>query len=74
MFIWVRLPPGIDCNELLRAAIEAKVAFVPGTSFFVKDPDASTIRLSFVTVPPEKIEVGIARLGRLINERLPPQR
>jgi 2-aminoadipate transaminase len=70
MFIWVRLPPGIDCDELLQAAVREKVAFVPGSSFFVSSAAGNTMRLSFVTVAPEKIEAGVARLGRLIRQRL----
>jgi 2-aminoadipate transaminase len=72
MFIWVHLPPHIDAEELLQHAVKAKVAFVPGSSFYVSNPVASTMRLSFVTVSPEKIEEGVARLGRLIKERLFP--
>jgi 2-aminoadipate transaminase len=71
MFIWVRLPTNIDCDDLLQDAIKEKVAFVPGTSFYVSHPAANTMRLSFVTVSPEKIEEGVARLGRLIRGRLP---
>jgi 2-aminoadipate transaminase len=70
MFVWVKLPAGFDCDELLSEAVEAKVAFVPGSSFYVKDPAINTMRLSFVTVSPDKIEEGIARLGRLVKERL----
>jgi 2-aminoadipate transaminase len=70
MFIWVRLPAGLDSMQLLDAAIAQHVAFVPGAPFFANDPQTNTLRLSFVTVPPEKIEAGIARLGQLIRERL----
>ncbi|KAF1029101.1 MAG: 2-aminoadipate transaminase [Burkholderia plantarii] len=70
MFIWVQLPPSIDSMTLLDAAIARQVAFVPGAPFFADDAQASTLRLSFVTVPPEQIEQGIARLGELLRERL----
>lgn len=70
MFIWVKLPQGFDCDALLTEAIASRVAFVPGRSFFVKNPAINTLRLSFVTVPEDKIEEGVARLGRLIKERL----
>jgi 2-aminoadipate transaminase len=67
MFIWVRLPQHIDTMQLLDKAIaEEKIAFVPGAPFFANDPQHNTMRLSFVTVPKEKIEDGIARLGKLI--------
>jgi 2-aminoadipate transaminase len=70
MFVWVKLPEGFNCDELLNEAVRAKIAFVPGSSFYVKDPAVNTMRLSFVTVPKNKIEEGIARLGRLVKERL----
>ena len=67
MFIWVRLPPQIDTMQLLDKAIAENVAFVPGAPFFANDPENNTMRLSFVTVPKEKIEEGMTRLGRLIT-------
>ncbi|KVE44354.1 aminotransferase-like domain-containing protein [Burkholderia sp. BDU5] len=70
MFIWVKLPEQIDSMQLLDAAVANNVAFVPGAPFFANDPRKNTLRLSFVTVPPEKIEEGVARLGKLLRERL----
>ncbi|HEY8540344.1 MAG TPA: PLP-dependent aminotransferase family protein [Steroidobacteraceae bacterium] len=66
MFIWVKLPEHIDAMALLDKAVVANVAFVPGAPFFANEPQRNTLRLSFVTVPTDKIEEGIARLGRLI--------
>jgi len=74
MFIWLQLPDSIDSNELLAAAIKENVAFVPGGPFYATPASAAessrTLRLSFVTVPAEKIAVGIERLGKLIAARL----
>jgi 2-aminoadipate transaminase len=70
MFIWVHLPSGMNSMALLEKAIERGVAFVPGAPFFASHPEANTLRLSFVTVPPEKIARGIATLGSLIAEEL----
>lgn len=67
MFIWVKLPKGIDSTVLLEKAIAENVAFVPGAPFFANEPQVNTLRLSFVTVPREKIEEGITRLGRIIT-------
>jgi 2-aminoadipate transaminase len=68
MFIWVKLPQHIDSTALLEQAIAANVAFVPGAPFYANEPQANTMRLSFVTVPPARIEEGIARLGALIKK------
>jgi len=70
MFIWVTLPKHINAMELLDEAIKEKVAFVPGAPFYANEPETNTLRLSFVTVPPERIRQGIAILGRLIAARM----
>ncbi|GGY79319.1 PLP-dependent aminotransferase family protein [Pseudoduganella plicata] len=70
MFIWVTLPKHINAMALLDEAIKEKVAFVPGSPFYANEPETNTLRLSFVTVPPERIQHGIAILGKLIKARL----
>ncbi len=74
MFVWLQLPDQIDSSELLAAALEQNVAFVPGAPFYATPATASdarqTMRLSFVTVPAEQIAVGVERLAKLIAERL----
>ena len=70
MFIWVTLPDGIDAMALLDQSLAAKVAFVPGAPFYANNPAKNTLRLSFVTVPPERIREGIAILGKLIAANL----
>ncbi len=72
MFVWVTLPESVDCAKLLEKAIANNIAFVPGAPFFSGTPEHNTMRLSFVTVPPEKIQLGIKRLGELISEELSP--
>ena len=66
MFIWVTLPAHIDAMQLLDQALAARVAFVPGAPFYANAPETNTLRLSFVTVSPERIREGIAILGKLI--------
>ncbi len=70
MFIWVTLPKQIDAMKLLDQAIAAKVAFVPGAPFYANEPETNTLRLSFVTVPPERIREGVAILGKLIAAQM----
>lgn len=64
MFVWARLPGGVDTADLLRTALAHDVAFVPGAPFFAGAPDRSTLRLSFTTNTPAQITEGMARLGR----------
>ncbi|MGI4717449.1 MAG: PLP-dependent aminotransferase family protein [Janthinobacterium lividum] len=70
MFIWVTLPKSIDAMKLLDQSLAARVAFVPGAPFYANEPETNTLRLSFVTVPPERIREGIAILGKLIKDML----
>jgi 2-aminoadipate transaminase len=70
MFIWVTLPAHINSMELLEAAVAQNVAFVPGAPFYANTPVPNTLRLSFVTVPPEQIRFGVEKLGRLIAARM----
>jgi 2-aminoadipate transaminase len=62
MFVWARLPDGHDAQDLLPAAIERDVAFVPGRPFFAGTPDPRALRLSFTTHAPDEIREGLARL------------
>jgi 2-aminoadipate transaminase len=70
LFVWAELPPTIDTNELLVEALQENVAFVPGRSFHPDRSGHNTMRLNFSNVPPDRIEEGIARLGRAIKRRL----
>ena len=71
MFLWVRLPEGMSATELLPRAVERNVAFVPGWAFYASQPDARTLRLSFVTSSVEQINTGIAALAAAIREMQP---
>jgi 2-aminoadipate transaminase len=66
MFVWVTLPEHLDATALLEDALDAGVAFVPGSGFYANAPRVNTMRLSFATVSVEQIETGIERLGRLL--------
>ncbi|WP_369132619.1 PLP-dependent aminotransferase family protein [Modestobacter sp. I12A-02662] len=68
MFVWARLPGNPDTAELLRRALSADVAFVPGAAFYAGTPDRSTLRLSFTTHTPERIGDGLARLARVLRD------
>ena len=71
MFLWVRLPEGMNAIELLPKAVERNVAFVPGWAFYADQPDPRTLRLSFVTPSVDQITIGIAALADAIREALP---
>jgi len=68
MFLWGILPKGMDAAEVLKVAIEKKVAFVPGGSFHPNGGGENTMRLNFSFSSPEIIREGITRLGLLLRE------
>ncbi|MCC8401018.1 PLP-dependent aminotransferase family protein [Paraburkholderia sp. MMS20-SJTN17] len=70
MFIWVNLPAQIDSMKLLEEAVAQNVAFVPGGPFFANEAQHNTLRLSFVTVPPARIDEGVARLAALVRAKI----
>jgi len=67
LFVWMRLPEGIDTTDMLQDAIEHKVAYVPGASSYVDGRGQNTIRLSYSLVTPEKIDEGIRRLAGVVK-------
>ena len=67
MFLWARLPEGMNAIELLPKAVERNVAFVPGRAFYADKADPRTLRLSFVTCSVAQIDIGIAALAEAIR-------
>ncbi len=63
MFLWARLPQGMNAVDLLPYAVAQGVAFVPGAPFYADHGDARTLRLSFVTPSVEEIQRGVAALA-----------
>lgn len=72
LFTWVELSGDIDTTELLKEAAGYKVAFVAGAGFYVGNngEGKNAMRISFGNVTPQKIEIGMERLGSLIKTKL----
>ena len=70
MFLWGVLPENVDAAEVLEAAVERKVAFVPGGAFYPNGGGANTMRLNFSYSSPDTIREGITRLGVTLKEAL----
>ena len=70
LFLWGTLPEEMDAQDVLRKAIEQKVAFVPGQSFFPCGGGQNTMRLNFSYCAPDTIRDGIARLGHVLAEMM----
>ena len=69
MFLWARLPLGMNAVDLLPLAVEQGVAFVPGAPFYADHGDERTLRLSFVTPSVEDIHRGVAALARAMAQQ-----
>ena len=67
MFLWARLPRGMNAVDLLPLAVEHGVAFVPGAPFYAGDSDPRTLRLSFVTPSIDELHQGVAALASAIQ-------
>ncbi|WP_027995887.1 PLP-dependent aminotransferase family protein [Simplicispira psychrophila] len=67
MFLWLRLPEGMDAQSLLPAAVARHVAFVPGAPFYAGAADPRTLRLSYVTASSSEIDTAIAALADAIR-------
>lgn len=72
MFIWLRLPEGIDTAELLPVAVEQEqVAFIPGYAFAHSGAAAANyMRLNFSNCCLSDIHDGIGRLASVIDAAL----
>ena len=73
LFLWVTLPEGLDCLDLIQDAVDNKVAFVPGTAFYADGSGHDALRLTFATCSVDMIEEGSKRLGKVIAERIKQQ-
>lgn len=67
LFVWVNGPDTFDADALLQKAIDADVAFLPGSAFYL-DPATGkhSLRLSYASPPADKIDEGVRRLAALL--------
>ena len=70
LFLFIRFPEGIDSKKLFDKAIEKRVAYVPGTAFFVggKGKDFARINFSYSSI--EQNREGVKRLAELIKSEI----
>jgi 2-aminoadipate transaminase len=65
-FVWLTLPDGLDSKRMLTRAVDAGVAYVPGTGFHTHG-GRRNLRLSFSHPSPTDIRVGVRRLAEVIG-------
>jgi len=71
LFLWVRLPDGMDTERLLPLAVEEGVAYVVGAGFHADGGGRNAMRLNFSFPSEPEIEEGVRRLARLVQRNLP---
>lgn len=71
-FLWLDLPDGVDSNDLLAAAVEHGVTFVPGPDFFPRGGGGrSAARLAFSFASPAQLAAAAGRLATLVSAAPP---
>jgi 2-aminoadipate transaminase len=70
-FIWVTLPDGVDAADLVTAARENLVDYIPGPAFYSDGSGRQSLRLSFSNVSREQIDTGISRLAATVRAAMP---
>lgn len=67
-YVWATVPGHLDTSALLAAAVDRRVAYVPGTAFYPDGRGRDRMRLSFCYPPEERIREGVRRLGELLAD------
>lgn len=69
-FIWISLPEYFDTKQMLSAAVDNGVAYVPGQSCFPDGRGKNSMRLSFSFEDEKNLQEGVCRLSQVIDERM----
>ncbi|WP_133907228.1 PLP-dependent aminotransferase family protein [Actinophytocola oryzae] len=63
LHVWVRLPPGVDDVELADRAARRDVVVEPGRPYFVAEPPAPHLRLTYAAATPADLTEATRRLA-----------
>ncbi len=69
MFLWVTGPRGLDTSAMVQAASQRGVLYVPGEDFFPLGEEKNSLRLSFSTSSPQRIEEGVRILADVCRQQ-----
>ena len=72
LFTWLTFPTGFDAAQFMAEQLlpQAKVAYVPGATFFPVTQEHHHARVSFSGIPDERLVGGITRMGQLLQAAL----
>ena len=68
--LWVELPVGVGAEALCSRMLEKNVILTPGSQYDISGEENRHIRLSFLNLSDDKIEVGLKRIGDMIRAML----
>jgi len=66
-YFWVKMPQGVDEQELFKKAVGQGVVFVLGSVFHPQAQKNGYIRISYCNNPENEIEDGIKILGETMK-------
>lgn len=66
--LWVRMPDGVDVEQLARDAYVRGLVIAPGTEWFPAEPSGSYIRLNYSGTDPERFDEAIKILKGVLGE------
>jgi len=70
LFFWLKLKANVDSYDLLKPALERKVAFMPGKPFYANPRVSNEMRLNFSHASPDKIEEGVRILAEVVRAHI----
>jgi len=66
LHLWLRLPPGTDDTDLTARARQRDVIIEPGRPYFITEPPATHLRLTYAAATAGQLTDGIRRLAPLL--------
>jgi len=72
LFTWLTFPAGFDADAFMMQELlpKAKVAYVPGATFYPVKQEANHARVNYSMQDDAAIVTGVRAMGRLLHERL----
>ncbi len=72
LFTWAQFPEGFDATAFMRdhALPQARVAYVPGATFFATAPRPNFARINFSAPSEDRIREGIQALGQCLKAHM----
>ncbi len=66
--LWLELPEGVSAEGFCGKMLEKNVVLTPGSQYEISGEDDRHVRLSFVGLSDDKIDVGMKRMGDMLRE------